>query len=792
MAGQTSGEDSLLGLQLGHCRVVEKIGAGGMGEVYRAHDEQLDREVAVKLLPFASLDEPAAHARLLHEARTASQLNHPNICTIHEVSEDAGRAYIVMELVSGQPLSAHLGAGALATGDVLRYGIQIADALGDAHAHGVVHRDLKSANIMVTLEGRVKVLDFGLAKRVSEGPPADGSTKSVSLTRDGAVVGTLAYMAPEQLRGQPADARSDVWGLGVVLYEMANGRLPFQGQSAFEVSSAILREAAPTLPAVIPPPLRAVIEHCLQKEPARRYHNGSEVRAALEAIQSGEVAVPRRPSKWSSRRRLCVAGTALLLLVLAVALGTLRGRLPGSKQRVQSLAVLPLENLSGDPAQQYLADGMTEALITDLTHLGGLKRVSPRGSVMRYKDTKKSLADIARELRVDALITGSVTRFRDRVRITAQLIDPATEQQLWADGFERDMRDVLALQSEVTRAIAGGVRTKLTPEEDARLAHVRTVSPEAYDAYLKGRFYEMRRTPEDKNTAEQYFRLALQRDPHYAPAYLGLGIVWFTRADIGALSPNEAYPNARREITRALELDDRLVEAHTWLANYAWSTEWDQATGEKEFRRAIELNPNSPEAHFMYADFLITLKRNAEWQREMERTLELDPPNLTWRVFYGWHLVYLQRYDEAIAEMRSVLASEPNDSSAHMGLWGVYYKTRNYREALSEAQRFFEVLHDDEVAVQLRPSDHPADYRAAMKRAAEILAARSRRSNVAAVRIARLYAHAGDNDHALEWLQRSYERRENNLIHITVGWDWDGLRQDARFKDLLRRMDLPQ
>ncbi len=495
---------------LGRYRIVEKLGAGGMGEVYRAHDEQLDRDVAIKVLPAERFRDASARARLLREARTASQLNHPNICTIHEVGEAEGQAYIAMELVEGQPLSARLTSGALPAEDVLRVGLQLADAVGHAHERDVVHRDLKSANVILTPEGRAKVLDFGLAKRLSGDELDDVTRSQASLTQAGALVGTLAYMPPEQLRGQPADARSDVWALGVVLYEMATGMRPFQGQTGFELSSAILNQRPAPLPGNVPLELRAVIERCLEKEPARRYQRGGEARAALEAIQSGSAAMPWLVLRYQLRRRRWLAATAaamaLLVVLAALNVERVRTRFAGgpSAPQIDSLAVLPLENLSGDPAQDYFADGMTEALITDLGRLTGLKRVIARGSVMRYQGTKKPLSEIARELKVDALITGAVLRAGDRVRITAQLVNPETEEQLWTERCERDLRDVLRLQNELTTAIAGEIRVKLTPKEHARLATARPVNPEAYEAYLKGQVHFFKLTPEGLDTALEY------------------------------------------------------------------------------------------------------------------------------------------------------------------------------------------------------------------------------------------------------------------------------------------------
>ncbi len=788
----------MIGQMLGHYRVSEQIGAGGMGVVYRAHDERLDRDVALKVLPAASFQDETARARLLREARTASKLNHPHICTVHEVGEADGQAYIAMELVEGLPLSTKLLSGPLPAAEVLRLGLQLGDALAHAHERDIVHRDLKSANVVITPEGRAKVLDFGLAKRMSGEAVADGATLSqLSLTQPGSVVGTLAYMAPEQLRGQPTDARSDVWALGAVLYEMASGARPFQGQTGFELSSAIMNQPPAPLPGKVPIELRAVIERCLEKQPERRYQRGGELRAALEAVQTGAVA-PWAPWRYRLARRrwlaLTLATVAVVTILVALNVGGLRTRLLGSgpaAPRIASLAVLPLENLSEDPEQAFLADGMHEALITDLGKLSGLHRVIARSSVLRYRRTDKPLPEIAQELGVDAVITGSVLRSGDRVRITAHLIRARTEEQLWGERYERELRDVLTLQNDIVTAITRQIQLQLTPQEQARLASARPVNPEAYEAYLQGRFHFAKLSREELDTAERYFQLALEKDPNSALAYVGLADVWLVRSDAGFLPPRETMAKGKSAALRALELDDTVAEAHVSLANILALSEWDWAAGEKEFRRALELDPNNARAHFMYSDFLISTKRTQEWRAEIQRSLELDPLNYFYQCFYGWHLVYLRRYDEAIAELRKVTAAQPDFSSAHMGLWGAFYKKEMYAEALAEAKKFFEVLSDREVVEALEKGYAGAGYRGAMKNAADKLVARAKRKHVPAIRTARLYAHAGENERALEWLETAYQRGESPLGHLGVGWDWDDLRSDPRFQDLLRRLNLP-
>ncbi len=561
----------MIGRQLGPYRILAMLGAGGMGEVYRAHDDRLDRDVALKILPASTFEDATARARLVREARAAAALNHASICTIHEVGEAEGQAYIAMELVEGTPLSESAHGRSLPLDEVLSYGTQIADALAHAHARGIVHRDLKSANVVVTSDKRVKVLDFGLAKKMSGADLTDAYTQrptDASLTERGSVVGTIAYMAPEQLRGEPADARSDLWALGVMLYELSGGTKPFKGQSSFEVSSNILSQPPSPFPPSVPVALRAVIDKCLEKDPARRYQTASEAGASLQAVQAGH-ATRWTPLRYHFARRpwLLPAVAALTLAGVVAGLNLNRIRWQSGATGVESLAVLPLVNLSGDSDQDYFADGMTEVLSTDLARLGGLKRVIARGSVIRYKGTSRPLEEIARELNVDALVTGSVLRSGDRVSITAQLLDPATGAQLWTNRYERSLQDVLVLRSEIVSAIVREIRMKLSPAEAARLASAGPVNTEAFEAYLKGRFHWLKQTREDFDLAERYFQSALDKDPTYALAYAGLGSVWMMRGDTGFQPPAETFPKARAFTAKAFELDDSLADLHVALAN---------------------------------------------------------------------------------------------------------------------------------------------------------------------------------------------------------------------------------
>ena len=782
------------GATLGTYQIERLLGQGGMGTVYVARDTTLHREAAIKIIA----DEgQTSRARLLREARSAAALNHPNICTIYEVGEADGSAFIAMEYVDGRSLSDHIAEGPLPPEQVVQCGIQIADALDHAHSRQIVHRDLKSLNIVRSAEGRIKVLDFGLARKLAGDPLAETvvtDQSRVDLTAPGVIVGTIAYMAPEQLRGEAADARSDIWALGVVLYELVTGRLPFAGQSAFDISSSILSKPPAPLPRGVPMPVRAAIEKCLEKDPKRRYQSAREVRVDLQSIQDGQrvswtamrYRLAPRPWWWAA-----AAAVVMLALLAAGRRYVSSGEGGGGTVRVQSLAVLPLENLSADASQEYFTDGITEVLSTDLARLTALKRVIARGSVVQYKGTKKPLDQIARELNVDALVTGSVLRSGDRLSITAQLLNPVTGAQIWANRYERNLQDVLVVRNEIVSAIVREIRAQLSPDERARLASAPTVDSEAFEAVLKGRFHWLRQTREDYDQAERYFQFALEKSPDNALAYAGLSSVWMMRGDAGFMAPGEAFPKATTYLEKALALDDSLAGLHVELANHKVTIDWDWPGAEREYKRAIEVNPNLADAHFFYANELIEQQRRDEWQREITRALELDPLNDFNRSFYGWQLNFVGRYDEAIALFQKLLPTAPNVSTVHLGLWGAYYRKGMYGEALASAKNYFLSAGDGEYAGTLRPGRDAAAYRSAMKETGEAMVAHLPQRRVPALRIARMFAHAGDADSALLWLQQAYENRESPLSRLGVFWDWLDLHGDPRFQDLMRRLNLP-
>src|SRR5262245_25495964 len=513
------------GTRLGPYEVLGVLGTGGMGEVFRARDTRLERSVALKVLPADALADPIARTRLVREARLAASLNHPYICTVHDVGEADGLVYVAMEHVAGQPLLALIPRDGLPLDKVLRYGAQIAEALAHAHGHGIVHRDLKNANVILTPEGRIKVLDFGLATRLTSHDVEDVTRSAGSLDAIGVISGTLPYMSPEALRGEAADPRSDVWSLGVMLYEMACGHRPFEGGSGVELSSSIRRDPMRPLPAGVPRGLAAVIEQCLDKDGGRRYRDGATLHAAIAAVQAG--ALPASAPQARPRGRHVVRAALAVLGVVIVAWLARglwsNGRVtPASRNaKIQSLAVLPLENLSGDPSQDYFADGLTEELITKLSKVTGLS-VTARTSVMSFKKTERPVAEIARQLGVQAVVEGTVARSGDRVRITARLLDAEAGTSLWSERYDRAASDVLTLQGEVASAVGDAIRVNITPQERQRLSSASANDSEAYDLYLRGRFHAGRENPDDIRQAIEFFERAVAADPQFAAAHAEL------------------------------------------------------------------------------------------------------------------------------------------------------------------------------------------------------------------------------------------------------------------------------
>ena len=651
------------------------LGAGGTGEVYRAWDERLQRDVALKFLAREFLSDEGAVERFQREARTASALSHPNICTIYDVGELEGRPYIAMEYLEGQNLRARLGGAALPPREAFDYAIQIAEGLSAAHPKGTVHRDLKPENIWVTREGGIRILDFGLAKPIEPAPhPETGDAPAPS--DQGRMLGTVGYMSPEQVRGQPVDQRSDVFSFGTLLHEMLSGRRAFQGSSAIDTLIAILNTEPPDLP---DPVANRLVRRCLEKDPARRLRSATDLIPHLRAARQGrEVAGEDLPRPGVPRRRLLMAGGSAAAAGALLALGKLlparwRNRLPFSGgPRITRLAVLPLANLSGDAEQEYFADGMTDLLITVLGQIASLRVIS-RVSVMQLKGTKLPLPEIARQLGVEAVIVGSVQSSGNRVRIDAQLVDCATGQELWTRSYERELTDVLALQGEVARAIAGEVQARVTTEEAGRLSRVHKVVPAALDAYLLGRYYWDQYKEESLLKAIGYFEQAIQLDPSYAQAYWGLAECWSGFLFTDSRPWAEIIPKAREAATNALAIDDTLAESHQAMAVVRYE-EWDWKACEDEVKKAIALNPGFPTSHMMYANMSRHLGRVDLGIAQARLALEADPLAMLTNGMLGNAYANARRYDQAIAQYLKALDIHPDDTSSQYQLgWAYLY-----------------------------------------------------------------------------------------------------------------------
>ncbi len=769
----------------GKYKIVEELGRGGMGIVYKAEDIRLKRTVALKFLPPELTHIPEIKDRFMREAQAAAALDHPNICTVYEFDQAKEKAFISMAYVKGQSLRKKIESGPFELDQALRIATQIAEGLQMAHKKGVVHRDIKSANIMVTEDNQAKVMDFGLARM----------TGGTLITQEGTAMGTVAYMSPEQARGDEVDHRTDIWSFGVVLYEMFGGQLPFKGEHDQGVVYSILNEKPKPirdLRSEIPVSIEQVVDKALEKNPDKRYQQINELLDDLKSISAGivpeEIKARLRKEKLRKRKRaILYAGAAGLVIVIAVLALTL---FTGRAEAIDSIAVLPLENLTGDTEKEFFVDVATEELIGKLGQISGLRRVISRTTVMKYKETDKTLSEIARELNVDAVVEGSVQQAGDRVRIQVRLIDALPEEQnLWGQTYERAMSDVLVMYSEMARAIADKAQIKLTADELTRLTSVRQVNPEAYEALLIGKQKESALTPQAFDIALEYYELALKKDPNYAAAHLAVAMTWLYRNQLGYTAPREAGPKAKAAVLKALELDSTLADGHAVLAWVYFLCEWDWADAEVEWKRAIELNPNFGDS--VYAHFLWVMKRPEEAMAQMERALQLDPLNEVAQLHNAWMMQSAGRDDEVIVQVRKLLRTSPQHPMLHQMLSVSLFRKAIYEESLAEMKAMYSCLGDREVEEALTQGYAQSGYRGAMKRAADLLAARAHQTYVNSIDVAILYAFAGENDQAFEWLEKCLEERNPQMPYVDAYVEFAPLRSDPRFQDILRKMNLP-
>jgi eukaryotic-like serine/threonine-protein kinase len=790
----------MIGQRLGHYRILEKVGAGGMGVVYRARDEQLERDVALKLLPPGTLSDESARRNFRKEALVLARLNHPNIETVHEFGSQDGTDFLVLEYVPGQTLAQMLVGGPLPEKEVIAVGMQIVAALEEAHERGIIHRDLKPANVALTSRGHAKVLDFGLAKLLR--PREEVTTQHLS--ESGGVPGTLPYLSPEQLRGDPVDARSDIHAIGAVLYEMVTGQRAFNGESFSQVSEAIVHRP-PVPPRTLNPgisvELDRIICKCLDKEPDHRYQSAKELLADLRRLtaSSAQNAVPES-SRSTVRRRKKVFGSAVLglsivlvaaIILIGLNIHGLRDYLFGRKlpPQIHSIAVLPLVNVSGDPEEEYFADGVTDELITELAQVGELRVIS-RTSVMTYKGAKKPLPQIARELGVDAVVDGSVQRSGDKVRINAELIQASTDRLLWAKSYERDLSDILTLQSAIAKAIVDEVQVKVTPQEQVRLVRSQQVNPEAHEAYLAGRFYWNKRTAEGVNKSITYFDQAVAKDPSYALAYAGLADSYHSLPELTTMPIAEAFPQARTAAMKALELDDSLAEPHSALASVIEDYDWDWTGAEQEYKRAIELNPGLSGVRSSYSNLLLELGRLPEALSQAKKAQELDPLSALTNDNLCGVLYYSGDYDQSIIQCRKTLEIDPVSHQAHRHLGQAYTQKKQYEEAISEFKKAIELSHESTEAIA--ELGYVFGVSGSKHEAQQILQqlAQPVDGHISHYRLAIVYMGLGDNEKALDSLESAVKERSPGVVHLKVSPVFVEIRSTRRFQTLLADMGL--
>ncbi len=804
----------MIGLTVSHYRILEKLGGGGMGVVYKAEDLRLGRPVSLKFLPEQLSREPLAIERFQREARAASSLNHPHICTIYDVDQYEGQHFIVMEFLEGQTLKHRISGKPIELERVPEYGHQMADALEAAHSKAIIHRDIKPANIFLTDRGQVKLLDFGLAKLMPERKGAGRAkqtagnfgvtTQDVHLTSDGVALGTVAYMSPEQVRGQELDERTDLFSLGLVLYEMCTGQRAFTGNTSGVIFDAILNRV-PIPPArlnpTIPLQLEQIISKALEKDRELRYRSASDLRADLQRLIRDTDSARAMPytTGQASRQKLrrlwphLVWGgvLALLLILLGLNVGNLRDRVFGGagQARIESIAVLPFANLSNDPKTEYLSDGITESLINSLSQLPNLAVMS-RNTVFRYKGQATDSQKVGRDLHVRAILTGRLIQTGDELMISVSLEDVQNSRQIWGEQYNRKLSNLVSVQQEIAGDIYGRLRPRLAGEEKKLLAKRPTENAEAYQLYLQGLFYWNKWTQADFKKAADYFTQAVQKDPGYALSYAGLADSYSLLGDAGYLPPSEAWPKAKTAAMQALNLDDSLAEAHTSLGLVKEHFEWDWGGAEKEFKRAIELNPNLATAHHWYGDYLTNMGRFDEGIAETKKAQELDPLSLIINTTMGWQFYLAGQNENAVEQLRKVLDIDPKFSPARRILEEVYAHMGKHKEAVAEREKALSLSGGPELAASIEEDFTKSGYKGVLQSWLEGLTELSKHSYVSSYSIAESYMRMDEKQKAFEWLEKAYEEHDSGLVSLAVEPMFENIRPDPRFREILRRMKL--
>jgi len=786
---------------ISHFRVIEKLGAGGMGVVYKAVDTRLDRPVALKFLPDNLAQDSQALERFRREARAASALNHPGICTIYDIGEQDSRTFIAMEFMDGETLRSHIHGKALPLEETLKLGIQIAEALDAAHAEGIIHRDIKPANIFVTKRGQAKVLDFGLAKLVPKGVAVTGADfgdetpDSASIV--GIISGTPSYMSPEQVRGDNLDPRTDIFSLGLLLYEMAAGRQAFGGGTGGAIIEAVLTQSpvpARSINPDIPAKLEEIINKALHKDRDQRYQHAAEICTELYRLERGTDSSWRVATEdggsgpISSTSDLHSTGEQRAANSTTQT-GTLR---PVRVSKIiDSLAVLPFENASRDAEHDYLSDGIAASLINTLATVPKL-RVMAQSTVFRYKGRGIDPQAVGRELNVRAVLTGKIMQSGGSLRIGTELVDVATGTQLWGAHYDRKPGDIFAIQDEISNEISEKLRLKLTRAEKKRLIKRQTDDAEAYRLYLKGRHHWNRWTEDGFYKAIEYFQQAVDKDPGYALASTGLADSYVLLGWNSYLPPKEAFPKARAAAMAALRLDPELGEAHAPQAAVLWLHDWQWPEAEMEFKRSLALNPAHPTASHWYAEYLMTMGRQAEAIARMKNSLELDPLSLIISVAIGWAFYMARQYSDAIEQLQRTIEMDPNYPVTHWILGLLLRKMGRYELAIAESEKGVRLSGGSPLMnAALAQTLATAGAREKALQILDDLRKLATQKYVTPYFFAGIHIGLGEEDHAMEYLEKSYEEHSHWLMYLHMDPSMDGLRSNPRFQDLLRRVGLP-